>query len=349
MCSRSASAMPGTGSSSGATPSREIRVTSRYTSAPRAGWRHGRSPAGPAGSVDATLERDRPLHGLRAAGARASRAPRTPCGRRGAPPTDRSTPAARAPATPCSRIQRRSALTRLADVARRRAHADRLDMPARLVQPAVLVEVAAHEAGERVVVGVQDRRARVERAAPAMRAHGARERLVLGVRHVREADLLPARTPVARVDVRQEDRVRRHPGRARRRWARSRRRTRSARARSSARCPAAAGAGRTPRRRRRRARTPRGRRASQPGTGVASWVRKQISSPLRALGAEVARAPVPELVAGDREHLGAGRARDLRRAVARAGVDHEHLQLRRPARATRRASPRGSAPRSGRG
>ncbi len=44
-----------------------------------------------------------------------------------------------------------------------------------------------------------------------------------------------------------------------------------------------------------------------------------------ALGAEVARAPVAELVGIDLEQFDAGRAGDLRRAVARAGVDHEHL------------------------
>ena len=45
----------------------------------------------------------------------------------------------------------------------------------------------------------------------------------------------------------------------------------------------------------------------------------------RALGAEVAGAPVAELGGIDLEQLDPGRTGDLERAVARAGVDHERL------------------------
>ena len=46
-----------------------------------------------------------------------------------------------------------------------------------------------------------------------------------------------------------------------------------------------------------------------------------------ALGAEVAGAPVPELLGRDLHQVGTSRTRDLTRAVARTRVDHDQLEV----------------------
>ena len=94
-----------------------------------------------------------------------------------------------------------------AHVGRRRAQRERLDVADGLAQAAVLVEVAAHEVERAVIVGVQDRRARVVDLRPAGGEQLAPEGLVLGVGHLAEADLLPARARVTGVDVGEEGRV----------------------------------------------------------------------------------------------------------------------------------------------
>ena len=148
-----------------------------------------------------------------------------------------------------------------------------------VAQPAVLVEVAAHEFDRAVVVGVLHNRGRLVDLAPARRQHRSRERLVLRVRDVLEADLLQQRAQVARVHVREEHRPVRRPAEPGGRPARSRRRTRSARAQSSGWCPGAGGAGRRRRRRGRPSANAARYASSHPGSGRASWVRKQTSSP----------------------------------------------------------------------
>ena len=84
---------------------------------------------------------------------------------------------------------------------------ERLDVPGRLAQATVLVEVAAHELDRAVVVGMEYGCAGLVDLAPARREHVDAERLVLGVADVAKADLLPAGARVAGVDVREERRV----------------------------------------------------------------------------------------------------------------------------------------------
>ena len=79
------------------------------------------------------------------------------------------------------------------------------------------------------------------------------------------------------------------------------------------------------------------------GRGVLGQEGHELAA--RACHREVARAPVPELLGRYLDHRRSGRARDLARAVARAGVDHQHLELlvELAGRTPRRAPPRGSA------
>ena len=79
-----------------------------------------------------------------------------------------------------------------------------LHVPAGLAEPAVFVEVALHEVERPVVVGVAHGRVGVEDLRPARLQHGPAEGLVLAVREIVEADLLPARPRVAGVHVREE-------------------------------------------------------------------------------------------------------------------------------------------------
>ena len=160
------------------------------------------------GAVGAALERQRALDGRAAGGCRGCRAPRTPCGRCGGRPSGRSSAPARRGARPVLAHPAPVAGDERAHVAHRRAHADPLDVPDRLAQPAVLVEVAAHELDRRVVVRVQHAGARRVGLPPrGVRGQRAAERLVLAVRDVVEADLLPARPAVRRVHVGEERRV----------------------------------------------------------------------------------------------------------------------------------------------
>jgi hypothetical protein len=217
------------------------------------------------------------------------------------------------------------------DVARARAHAEALDVADGLAQAAVLVEVAAHEAPRWVVVRMQHGRAGMEDLRPAGGEHRTRERLVLGVGHVGEADLLPALAPVGGVDVGQERLVARalEHGRAvgpvqgeeLLQLARDhRRRLGAGPVRAVGRADALIELegllyGREPSGQRR---------------GVLREEADDVAA--RALGGEVARAAVAELARRDLEHVGARRARDLDAAVARAGVDDQQLETGRVAR-----------------
>ena len=93
-----------------------------------------------------------------------------------------------------------------ADRPDRAERAERLDVAGRLPQAAVLVEVAAHELGRAVVVGVEDGGRRVVDLGPAGGEHVLAERLVLGVVDLPEAKLLPAAAGVGGVDVGEEHR-----------------------------------------------------------------------------------------------------------------------------------------------
>ena len=201
--------------------------------------------------------------------------------------------------------------------------AERLDVVDRRAQPAVLVEVAAHELDRRVVVRVQDAGAGVVRLAPRrVRGQRAAEGLVLAVAHVVEADLLPARAPVGGVHVRQEGRVARaedarlvaEDGEELGQLARDHR--------------ARVGAGEV------RAEDDadvlgQGERLAHGGqpAGDRGGVLREEGDHVaaRALGGEVARPAVAELARLDLDHRGARLARDLLRAVARARVDDEDL------------------------
>ena len=72
-----------------------------------------------------------------------------------------------------------------------------------------------------------------------------------------------------------------------------------------------------------RERLPVGRGPAGNRRGVLGEKADQLAA--RALGAEVAGAPVAELGGVDLEQLHSRRAGDLKRAVARARVDHEHI------------------------
>ncbi len=261
--------------------------------------------------------------GAPAAGRRASRARRTPAGSRGGAPSGR--PSGRAPGRPAllahpAEIARHLPARGARDGARRHA----LDVADRLAQAAVLVEVAPHELDRRVVVSVQNGGTRVVDLEPARVEHRPRERLVLGVRHVGEADLRPAGAGVAGVHVREEDGAvdPLDPGLAVRREAleelgelagdhRARVRARQVRPVGGAHA------------RDERERLAVGVEPALDRLGVLGQEADQVAG--GALGAEVAGAAVPELRGRDLDHLGARGAGDLDGAVARARVDHEQL------------------------
>jgi hypothetical protein len=70
-----------------------------------------------------------------------------------------------------------------------RARTEAFDVPDGLAQPAVLVEVPAHELRRRIVVRVQDRGTRMEDLAPPLVQHRRAEGLILRVGQLGKADL----------------------------------------------------------------------------------------------------------------------------------------------------------------
>ena len=232
-----------------------------------------------------------------------------------------------------------------AHVADGRPHADRLDVPDRLAQAAVLVEVAAQELERRVVVCVQHRSSRrVGLPPPRVGGERAPERLVLAVRDVGEAQLRPAGAPVGRVDVRQERRIvaAEHARRAAVGGER-RRRTRPARARSSGSCPAAEDAARRPRRRRRRAQGPRGRRRASPPSASRPGSERPRSPPASARRRGCACGRARTRPPGSRARR---RPRRARSRPSRRTTRSRSRAPRRVVRAARRPAARpGSAPR----
>ena len=174
--SRSRSAIPGTGSSSGAGA---VRAHARrllvvlLAPAPRRHRRPGGRRAGAArrrrGARRAPSSESRRLTGP---GRLAARDPAGAARRRPVWCTsERTAQRARSPgAKPCSPIQRTSAPTS----AERAAQPQRLDVARRLPQAAVLVEVAAHELERAVVVRVAARRRRGGRPSSSRPRAGPR-------------------------------------------------------------------------------------------------------------------------------------------------------------------------------
>ena len=160
---------------------------------------------------------------------------------------------------------------------RRGDRAERLDVPRRLAQPPVLIEVAAHELDRAVVMSVEHGRIRMKDLRPARSQHVHPKGLVLGVVDLAKPDLGPAGAPIAGVDVGEEGAL---P------LALQHRSPSGASSRSTPPAPWRSSDCVRPRKMR-----PVGGAdlrvelerllyaASHPGHGVASWVRKQISSP----------------------------------------------------------------------
>ena len=205
--------------------------------------------------------------------------------------------------------------------------AQALDVPGRVAQAAVLVEIALRELDGAVVVCVPDGGARMEHLRPACLEHRAAEGLVLGVLHVREPDLRPALARVAGVHVRQERQAAPpvHDRPAVRREAREElgQLARDHRARA-----AREGEVRPERRAHPLVEPERLAVGLEPAVlrhGVLREEADQVSA--GALGAEVARAPVAEVLGRDLDQLGAGRACYLAGAVARPRVDDDQLDV----------------------
>ena len=236
-----------------------------------------------------------------AARRRASRARRTPCGRCGGA-TERAVQRARLRSTPAlAHVPPVGAPPGRGCRAAVERSADRLDVADRLAQAAVLVEVAAHELDRRVVVRVQDGGAGVVGLAPArVRGERAAERLVLAVARRRRSGSPPS-TRAGRRRSRSTGTSGRRAEDARlrrRRW----RRTRSARARSSGSCPARGRCGpkTAPTSLGERERLAHGGEPAGRRRGVLGQEGDHVAA--RALGAEVARAAVPELRGRDLDH-----------------------------------------------
>ena len=178
---------------------------------------------------------------------------------------------------------------------------------------------------------------RLEHLDPTRLEHGPAEGLVLGVVELGEAQLLPAGAQVAGVHVREEGEV---PLAVHHR-APVRRKAREELGQLPSDHRARAGVGQMRSERGAHARVERERLAvgGEPA-GLRDGVLREEADQLpgRALCAQVAGAPVAELARRDLDHLVGELARDLQRAVARARVDHQQLELPLGAHGLQRAA-----------
>ena len=223
-------------------------------------------------------------------------------------------------------MKRRSAATSARTSRSVERTAEALDMPDRVAQAPVLVEVAAHELERAVVVRVQHGGAGVVDLAPApVGGERAPERLVLAVVDVVEPQGLQAVTAVGRVDVREEGRVAvaRRPGGRRGRGERREELGQLARDHRARVVPGQVGPEHDADRLRDREALAQGGEPPRRRRGVLGQERDHVAA--RQVGGEVARAPVSELAARDLVDRRARGAGDRDRPVARARVDDDHL------------------------